>query len=247
MMSGSGHHPELRGDELVEALEALRKIHPAGEEVQFLSYIDGALAGILLSPEPIPREEWLEHLRAGPDVRFPDPTDGERFAALLCQRQSEIAAELIEGGLTFAPLYDCDEEGNPVWQLWLAGFLSALQMRLPAWTPLFESEDEDLSAAMIGLTTLIATLPGLADQLPPGDLPDDVDELLEQAPDMLPYFVETIYRRRNGLERVIMDYDFEDGDWTFPDQPIRVAKIGRNEPCPCGSGKKYKKCCGREG
>ncbi len=28
-------------------------------------------------------------------------------------------------------------------------------------------------------------------------------------------------------------------------QPIRRQKIGRNEPCPCGSGKKYKKCCGR--
>lgn len=28
-------------------------------------------------------------------------------------------------------------------------------------------------------------------------------------------------------------------------EPIRVEKIGRNEPCPCGSGKKYKKCCGR--
>ena len=26
--------------------------------------------------------------------------------------------------------------------------------------------------------------------------------------------------------------------------PVRVVKIGRNEPCPCGSGKKYKKCCG---
>jgi len=26
---------------------------------------------------------------------------------------------------------------------------------------------------------------------------------------------------------------------------IRVEKIGRNEPCPCNSGKKYKKCCGR--
>ena len=26
--------------------------------------------------------------------------------------------------------------------------------------------------------------------------------------------------------------------------PARVVKIGRNEPCPCGSGKKYKKCCG---
>ena len=29
--------------------------------------------------------------------------------------------------------------------------------------------------------------------------------------------------------------------------PIRVGKkIGRNDPCPCGSGKKYKKCCGRQ-
>ena len=26
-------------------------------------------------------------------------------------------------------------------------------------------------------------------------------------------------------------------------EPIRVQKIGRNESCPCGSGKKYKKCC----
>ena len=27
--------------------------------------------------------------------------------------------------------------------------------------------------------------------------------------------------------------------------PSKVAKIGRNDPCPCGSGKKYKRCCGR--
>jgi uncharacterized protein YecA (UPF0149 family) len=28
-----------------------------------------------------------------------------------------------------------------------------------------------------------------------------------------------------------------------PKQPIQVPKVGRNDPCPCGSGKKYKKCC----
>lgn len=27
--------------------------------------------------------------------------------------------------------------------------------------------------------------------------------------------------------------------------PVKVKKVGRNEPCPCGSGKKYKKCCGQ--
>ncbi len=42
----------------------------------------------------------------------------------------------------------------------------------------------------------------------------------------------------------------EDGKWLFkeaqtPKKPIPVKqKVGRNEPCPCGSGKKYKKCCG---
>ena len=27
--------------------------------------------------------------------------------------------------------------------------------------------------------------------------------------------------------------------------PVKSTKVGRNEPCPCESGKKYKKCCGR--
>lgn len=36
------------------------------------------------------------------------------------------------------------------------------------------------------------------------------------------------------------------GDQTVKKQPVKKgAKIGRNDPCPCGSGKKYKKCCGR--
>ena len=35
------------------------------------------------------------------------------------------------------------------------------------------------------------------------------------------------------------------GDGTVKKQPRKVQKIGRNDPCPCGSGKKYKHCCGR--
>lgn len=44
-----------------------------------------------------------------------------------------------------------------------------------------------------------------------------------------------------------------DGEWRFADGKIigpepkrrEEPKVGRNDPCPCGSGKKYKKCCGR--
>ena len=36
------------------------------------------------------------------------------------------------------------------------------------------------------------------------------------------------------------------GDGSDKKRPVRITKkIGRNDPCPCGSGKKYKKCCGR--
>lgn len=52
--------------------------------------------------------------------------------------------------------------------------------------------------------------------------------------------VAIIHRERSLFER-------EDGEWRFVSGgaiPAVSQKIGRNEPCPCGSGKKFKKCCG---
>ena len=37
-----------------------------------------------------------------------------------------------------------------------------------------------------------------------------------------------------------------ESDGTLENRPRTVKKVGRNAPCPCGSGKKYKKCCGRD-
>ncbi len=56
-------------------------------------------------------------------------------------------------------------------------------------------------------------------------------------------FVRDIERRK---QRELAELQFSGGgDGAGVPQPIhRGEKIGRNEPCPCGSGKKYKKCCG---
>lgn len=241
-------YPPLTGDELLDELDRLIAVHPAGEDTPYLSYIDGALAGLLLSPEPIEPAEWLPELQAGPDMQFPDPADGERFAAMLRLRQVEMAVLMLEGGLAFMPIYDYDDKDQPIWQLWLAGLLGAMKLRMSAWDHLLHSDDEDLAAAVMGIMSLAVTLPSIAGKVPEIDAAD-LGELAEEAPMVLPYFVETIYRRQRGLERVPMIDDFDaDGltqdDWALPQQPIRVEKIGRNEPCSCGSGKKYKKCCG---
>ncbi len=47
-------------------------------------------------------------------------------------------------------------------------------------------------------------------------------------------------------ERVASNITEGRSDGTVKKQPRRVQKVGRNDPCPCGSGKKYKKCCGRD-
>ena len=59
---------------------------------------------------------------------------------------------------------------------------------------------------------------------------------------------ECVHHERSVFERI-------DGEWRFidgmiqdvPGETIRreAPKVGRNDPCPCGSGKKYKKCCGK--
>ena len=60
------------------------------------------------------------------------------------------------------------------------------------------------------------------------------------------------FRDRSGLRTHHERGQFEKqgGRWWFTEgimvksKPLSVDKIGRNEPCPCGSGRKFKKCCG---
>ena len=51
----------------------------------------------------------------------------------------------------------------------------------------------------------------------------------------------------SGLDEA-SDFVKEKDQWFYVDgggiSPVQSKKVGRNEPCPCGSGKKFKKCCG---
>lgn len=61
--------------------------------------------------------------------------------------------------------------------------------------------------------------------------------------------------KRNGTAQIHHErgnFRRADGRWLYVDgvispkgPPRQVVKVGRNDPCPCGSGKKYKKCCGQ--
>ncbi|MDD2899401.1 MAG: YchJ family protein [Desulfuromonadaceae bacterium] len=67
--------------------------------------------------------------------------------------------------------------------------------------------------------------------------------------------VEFIARfKEKGIDRMHHEagqFKRKDGNWYFADgqmvrpKPVTVVKIGRNDPCTCGSGLKHKKCCGK--
>ena len=51
--------------------------------------------------------------------------------------------------------------------------------------------------------------------------------------------------RQNTERKQTLEGHANDGKEKVKKAPKRVNKIGRNDPCPCGSGKKYKQCCGK--
>lgn len=55
------------------------------------------------------------------------------------------------------------------------------------------------------------------------------------------------YRDNEGIKVLHEKSNFiqEDNLWKYADGTLYNAKVERNESCPCGSGKKYKKCCGK--
>ena len=63
--------------------------------------------------------------------------------------------------------------------------------------------------------------------------------------DISRYLLNAEIRQNTERKQVINGTPNEDKSKTKKQTPKRVKKVGRNEPCPCGSGKKYKNCCGK--
>lgn len=68
-------------------------------------------------------------------------------------------------------------------------------------------------------------------------------EVLEAIEEIVEF--RAYYRDSNGIQVLHEESKFiqEDGVWKYDNGTLYKAKVERNESCPCGSGKKYKRCC----
>jgi hypothetical protein len=67
-----------------------------------------------------------------------------------------------------------------------------------------------------------------------------VDKLRIMVENQIPDFYATLQRRHDRLKAI---YAFCRKKNFIPEEPLILPKVGRNDLCPCGSGKKFKKCC----
>jgi len=159
---------------------------------------------------------------------FEDLDHANRVLALVMEHYNYVARTLMERPERYTPLFTVDND-EVVWEIWIAGFEKAVTLRPAAWKELLDADD-DTAAAMTGML-LLAEIARGDEKVEPDD------PIMTAAPDKIADWVVILNEWR------LANYQ------PPPDIGTRAAagpgkKVGRNEPRPCGSGKKYKKCCG---
>ena len=196
-----------------------------------LTELDGFLTGVILCPDPIPSSEWLQNIWGSDEggiAPFDDPLDVQWFVGAVTARYDEIVRDVTRGKPR--PIFDIDDRNGDVrWELWIDGFAEATALRPEHWAAFARGDDPEAAAAHAVLSTLIAIARNESDF-------DSVqiNAVQDQAPATLTDAVLRLYAagRRNGGIAAVMRAE------------TQQTKVGRNDPCPCGSGRKSKRCCG---
>lgn len=236
MTTDSGN-PHLMSDEEFEKLEEMLTSDIVPEDCMNLEMLDGFLAGVLLSPQPIPVERWLPAVWSAHEegMSFGSGKGVQKAIRLVLSYYNEMATTL---GL--------DDDDESCWEPfcfaitdvdtiklgdeWVEGFTQGLDAWRKDWR---EGLPEDaVEAVRETLNTVLA--PWTEDG---ADAVDDDTRL---------GWLAAMGEAANDIFSHWRDMDLPAPQPLPVDAPPgpSTAGPGRNDPCPCGSGKKFKKCCG---
>jgi uncharacterized protein len=226
-------------DEKLQQLDELLLSLPAENEGMMTSQFDGFCAGLIVCPDVILPGDWLP-LVWGDEVTpaFDGIEDVQAATDMIMDHYNSVAQGLSSASPSYGPIFDQDFTTDEIlWEIWVEGFEQAMQLRPDAWQRIVESHDEEAAASVTMMLTLHEIAEGQCELAE-----DSIDDLTERAPDLIPDIVLNLNAWTKGKSA--------SSGAAFPlaasssEAPFRGTKVGRNEPCPCGSGRKYKRCCG---
>jgi uncharacterized protein len=220
----------------LEALDRFLMSERSPPQSMMLSDLDGFLTGIAVGPELVLPSQWLPLVFGGDAPEFADEAEAKAILGAIMGRYNEILCQVADDDLQ--PLFWADRNGTLIAADWAEGFLQAIMLRADAWEALFKSKRD--GALLVPILALCGDENG---ESLLGIPPDEEDRVMEEAAEFIPACVAAIdaYWREKRPRQISMPLTAGP-----PSQPVQTSsKIGRNDPCPCGSGKKFKKCCGK--
>jgi uncharacterized protein len=205
-----------------------------------LEGVDGLFCALIASPTMIGPSGYLPVILGGEPEEseaFADLKDANDTLSLLMRYWNSIVADFRDETVHLPYIEEPGTDNIPG-RDWARGFMRGTRLAANGWTRLFSDDQE-------GLPVTIALAAGEIDPEWPKEplTKEKGEELLQSmfagAARAYRYFEAD---RKSFAESGGYDASFEEG---YPETYVRPErKVGRNEPCPCGSGKKFKKCCG---
>ena len=268
MTEAASPHPAFGLEELDEIDALLDDLRTRNELVPHWEFCDGALTALVCTRRPVPVHEWLARLIADTDEPLPegaplpllapfkDLAQQQRFLQLWEQRRAQVQAQLarepeslddehafqpevidMRGAIACLPEAERVEmEGEEVpafGQIWAAGFLWAVDTWDDDWELPRDKEAAEWIADSLEAIEALAE----DDKGEPTLCMHDEDGPPSTSQERVEAFGEAIWAIYD-LHRVWHSLG------PRVEQVVRGVQPGRNDPCPCGSGKKYKKCHG---
>lgn len=211
----------------------------SGTSAMSLEAIDGYFCALLCGPQAIPPSEYLPAIW-GEDFVFESPEQLEDILALLTRHWNHVADSLRgaeDRESAYDPLLRPDAAGVLRGNAWAAGFMRGVRQRPGTWRELMlDPKEVGWLTPVLALTHEDSPNPDLRSPLLAADKRGKLLALMAAGlPHIYRYFAAHRERfaatTKAGAEARQM--------------PVinTIDKPGRNDPCSCGSGKKFKHCC----
>ena len=204
-----------------------------GGKAMNLEELDGFFSALIAGPEPVMPSEYNREVFGGDlseAVEFSNLEEAQDVLNLMMRHWNKIASTLYKGEI-HVPLICEDEKGDLHGNDWACGFMRGMHLRHEGWAELVN--DEKHGGCLIPMMMLHHE--------------HDEDPEMRTDPITPEKREQVIALMAAGLMNAYEYFrqEREDDLGVHVDESRRsTPKVGRNDLCPCGSGKKYKRCCG---
>lgn len=212
------------------------------ERAMNLEEMDGFFAALICGPRAVPPSEYLNEIWGSSEpseewAPFDELDEFKDFLTLAMRHWNHVAQSLQSGEIFRPMLFSEEGEDMPKGHDWARGFVRGMAICPEDWDAL--TQDEEESSALIPVFAL------MDEQMPDAELLEGSMEKISDMPreELLAYMIASTmhiyqyFRPQRERQAALRGRPRATVRRTMP-------KMGRNDPCPCGSGKKYKRCCG---